>query len=147
MKGFLSEDLLVKEVLSPIQLTSGVAGTFADIDLTGFDRAMLIATVGVWNDSDSELVITLINDAVSPASDVVSSDTFTWTITCGDSDDDEVWMADLNFLTLGLTKQYLSLSKVALNAADTVFAAVDIVLYERNGLAPITQDHTVYRGA
>ena len=146
MKGFLSEDLLVKEVLSPIQLPSGVAGSFADVDLHGFDRALLVATVGVWNDTDSTLVLTLINDAVSPASDAVSSDTFTWTITCGDSDDDEVWLADLDFQTLGLTKQYLSLTAVAQNGTDSVFLAMDVVLYERNGLAPVDQDHTVYKG-
>ena len=146
MKGFLSEDVLVKELLSPIQLTSGVAGTFADIDLNGFDRALLIATVGVWNDSDSVLELTLKNDAVTPASDAVSTGTFAWQILAGDSDDDEVWVADLDLLALGLTKRYLSAASVTLNAADTVFAAVDIVLYERNGLAPITHDHTVYRG-
>ena len=146
MKGHLSEDSLVKELLSPIQLTSGVAGTFADIDISGWDNALLIAQVGVWNDSDSVLEITLKNDAVTPASDAVSTGTFAWQIQAGDSDDDEVWVADLDFLTLGLTKQYLSAANVVLNAADTVFAAVSVVLYERNGLAPVTHDHTVYKG-
>ena len=146
MKGSLHDEILVKEVLSPIQLTSGVAGTFADINIEGWDRALLVATVGVWNDSESVLEITLKNSAASPTSDAISTATFAWQITSGDSDDDEVWMADLNFLNLGLTSKYLGFSKVVLNADDTVFAAIDIILYERNGILPASQDHTVYKG-
>lgn len=146
LPGKLSEDALVKEVLSPIQLTSGVAGTFADVDISGWERGLLIAKVGVWNDSDSTLVLTLKNSAATPTSDAVAGGTFTWTITAGDSDDDEVHVAELNFLELGLTKRYLGFAKTALNAGDTVLADVSLVLYNPTGLKSPSQDHTVYKG-
>ncbi len=139
----LSENILVKQILEPETYDSGNAMTFPDIDIQEWSKALVVVNVGTWNDSDSKFTLTLKNDAVSPTSDAVSSDTFSWDIQAQDSDDDEVWLCDMDFGHLGLTKRYLSFAATALNNADSVAAAAEIILYERNGLLPVSQDHTV----
>ena len=147
MKGFLSEDLLIKEVLSPIQLTTGVTGTYADVDIRGWNRALLVLQTGVWTDCDSVLVVTMRSGNVSAldSSDAVAGGTFTLTINAKDAADDEVWLADLDFLALGLTDRYIGFAST-MSSDDVGMISANLILYERNGPRPVSQDNTIYKG-
>lgn len=117
-------------------LTSANANT---ISLHGYGRLRILCNLGDATDSDTTVVLRLENSNSNSSSDLIAgalgTDVFETTITVAGSDNDSIYVIEVDLLGAGATGRYVRLAPTV-SAADAIQFAAIAELYQASRVLP-----------